>query len=85
MSNELLYISFQVICITTFFFRKRTLESKSNLMMVDLLPLELPDDLNFVECLLKEFYEKTGSAVAQRILSNWPASAKSFTKVCCFL
>lgn len=50
-------------------------------MMVDLLPVDLPEDVSFVENLLKEFFEKTGSAVAQRILSSWPASAKSFTKV----
>ncbi|XP_035214199.1 putative glutamate synthase [NADPH] [Stegodyphus dumicola] len=60
---------------------KRSLESRSNLMMVDLLPLELSEDLNFVENLLKEFFEKTGSAVAQRLLSTWPASAKNFVKV----
>lgn len=62
-------------------FRKNTLESKSNLMMVDLLPLERSEDLSFVESLLKEYYEKTDSAIAQRILANWPASAKSFVKV----
>ncbi|KAF8774298.1 Glutamate synthase [NADH] like protein [Argiope bruennichi] len=60
---------------------KKTLASRSNLMMVDLLPLELSEDLSFVESILKEFYEKTGSAVAQRILAGWPSSAKSFVKV----
>ncbi|XP_071038942.1 uncharacterized protein [Parasteatoda tepidariorum] len=60
---------------------KRILESRSNLMMVDLLPLQQSEDLNFVENVLKEFYEKTGSAVAQRLLSNWPTSAKLFVKV----
>lgn len=49
--------------------------------MVDLFRLELPEDLNFVESLMKEFFDKTGSEVAQRLLSNWPASAKSFVKV----
>lgn len=61
--------------------KNKTLESRSNLSMVDLLPLDLPEDLNFVESLLKEFHEKTGSSVAQMILSDWPKSAANFTKV----
>ena len=49
--------------------------------MVDLLPMEKDEDLLFVEALLREFSEKTGSRVALRILENWPESAKKFTKV----
>lgn len=50
-------------------------------MMIDIFDLEKSNDLEFVECILKEFYEKTGSAVAQKVLAGWPASAKLFVKV----
>lgn len=56
-------------------------ENKCNKMMVDLLPLELPEDLEQVESLIREFYDLTGSAVAAALLSKWPESAKQFTKV----
>ncbi|KAG8184761.1 hypothetical protein JTE90_019357 [Oedothorax gibbosus] len=59
----------------------RTLEDRSNMMMIDIFDLEQSKDLEFVESILKEFYEKTGSAVAQKILAGWPASAKLFVKV----
>ena len=49
--------------------------------MVDLLPLDKEEDILFVEALLREFSEKTGSLVALRILDNWPENAKKFTKV----
>lgn len=49
--------------------------------MVDLLPLDQDNDLLFVEALLREFSDKTGSKVAQRILAEWPQSAAHFTKV----
>ena len=49
--------------------------------MVDLLPMEKEEDIIFVEALLREFSEKTGSLVALRILENWPENVKKFTKV----
>ena len=49
--------------------------------MVDLLPLDKEEDILFVEALLREFSEKTGSLVALRILENWPANVSKFTKV----
>jgi glutamate synthase (NADPH/NADH) len=49
--------------------------------MVELLPLELPEDIKLVEDLLKEFQAKTGSNIASTILSEWPGSARHFTKV----
>lgn len=49
--------------------------------MVDLLPLELSEDLDTVEALIREFYDVTGSAVAASLLSKWPETAKLFVKV----
>lgn len=55
---------------------------KCNQQMVELLPLELPEDQQFVEDLLREFNEKTGSLVAADLLQDWPAQASKFVKVC---
>lgn len=49
--------------------------------MVELLPLELSEDLQFVEDLLREFNEKTGSLLAADLLKDWPAQASKFVKV----
>lgn len=55
--------------------------SKCNPQMVELLPLEKEDDLEFVENLLRQFHDKTGSQVAANLLTDWPAQASQFTKV----
>lgn len=49
--------------------------------MVELLPLELPEDLQFVEDLLHQFNKRTGSLVAADLLKDWPAQASKFVKV----
>lgn len=49
--------------------------------MVELLALEASEDLEFVEDLLRQFHDKTGSQVAAEILADWPAQASSFVKV----
>ncbi|KAH9630612.1 hypothetical protein HF086_007036 [Spodoptera exigua] len=54
---------------------------KCNHEMVELLPLELQDDLDYVEQLLKEFHEYTGSLIAEEFLKTWPEPAKKFIKV----
>lgn len=54
---------------------------KVNTELVELLPLELTTDVQLVKNLLKDFQEKTGSLVAQRILENWPEEQKRFVKV----
>lgn len=59
----------------------KNLEKKCNIGMVELLELKETADLEFVEHLLKEFVEKTESAIAQDILSDWPAKAENFVKV----
>lgn len=56
-------------------------KSKCNHEMVELLPLELNDDLNEVEKLLKEFVEYTGSIIAKELLETWPEPVKMFVKV----
>ncbi|XP_018022904.1 glutamate synthase [NADH] isoform X2 [Hyalella azteca] len=59
----------------------KNLEKKCNTSMVELLPLEKEEDLAYVANLLKLFVEKTGSIVAEDILSDWPAKASNFVKV----
>ncbi|XP_026675773.1 glutamate synthase 1 [NADH], chloroplastic [Diaphorina citri] len=54
---------------------------KCNMEMVELLPLELPEDLDYVKSLLVEFHEKTESEIAKNLLQTWPAPAKQFVKV----
>nr|XP_027206472.1 putative glutamate synthase [NADPH] [Penaeus vannamei] len=56
-------------------------KNKCNPQMVELLPLEKEDDLEFVENLLRQFHDKTGSQVAANLLTDWPAQASQFTKV----
>ncbi|KAL4232715.1 hypothetical protein ACF0H5_007403 [Mactra antiquata] len=54
---------------------------KCNQESVALESLELPDDIEFVQGLLKEFIEKTGSTLAQHILDNWHTEKSYFVKV----
>ncbi|XP_064488829.1 uncharacterized protein LOC135400829 isoform X2 [Ornithodoros turicata] len=56
-------------------------KTKCNTSTVDLFPLELAEDLEKVESLIREFYDLTGSAVAAALLSKWPEPAKDFVKV----
>lgn len=49
--------------------------------MVELLPVEESDDLLFIEALMRQFHDKTGSKVAARLLADWPAQANKFVKV----
>ncbi|ODN06304.1 Glutamate synthase [NADH], amyloplastic [Orchesella cincta] len=55
--------------------------NKCNPEMVELLPLELPEDLKLVKELLEEFQTKTGSEIAGRLLQDWPSGARHFVKV----
>lgn len=49
--------------------------------MVELLPLEKKEDLDYIESLLREFQAKTGSLVAEDLLKSWPEPSKDFIKV----
>jgi len=55
--------------------------SKCNMEMVQLFPLELEEDIKYVEGLLKEFQEKTGSLIAEDLLKTWPSPTSRFVKV----
>lgn len=50
--------------------------------MVELLPLDQPEDIEYVKNLLIEFNEKTGSVIAADLLSTWPEPTTRFIKVC---
>lgn len=55
--------------------------SKCNMEMVQLFPLELEEDIKYVEGLLKEFQLKTGSLIAEDLLKTWPVPTSRFVKV----
>ncbi len=50
--------------------------------MVELEPVVKDIDITWLQQILREFQEKTGSEVAEEILQNWPESCKDFVKVC---
>jgi glutamate synthase domain-containing protein 3 len=54
---------------------------RCNHELVDLEPLEGPDDINLVRSLVERHVEYTGSDHAARILSRWGRSAGMFVKV----
>lgn len=54
---------------------------KVNPELVELLPLELPDDVSHIKELLQDFIEKTGSKIAKDILDNWAQEQAKFVKV----
>ncbi|XP_025204305.1 putative glutamate synthase [NADPH] isoform X1 [Melanaphis sacchari] len=56
-------------------------KSKCNTEMVELLPLDRKEDLNYVQSLLEEFVLKTESVIASKLLDSWPHSASKFIKV----
>ncbi|OXU24667.1 hypothetical protein TSAR_002428 [Trichomalopsis sarcophagae] len=56
-------------------------KSKCNPEMVELLPLNGKKDIDYVQKLLEEFVEKTGSLIAQELLQIWPEPTNRFFKV----
>ncbi|XP_012539553.2 putative glutamate synthase [NADPH] isoform X1 [Monomorium pharaonis] len=56
-------------------------KSKCNPEMVELLPLNKPEEIAYVKQLLEEFIEKTGSLIAQDLLATWPEPTTRFVKV----
>ena len=54
---------------------------RCNMEMVDLEPLEEPEDLELVKGLLERHIGYTGSTVAERLVRDWPAAAARFKKV----
>ena len=61
--------------------RERQFDSMCNKTSVDLESLELDEDCQFIQDLLKEFHEKTGSQRALQILQNWAQEKQFFVKV----
>ncbi|KYN05005.1 Glutamate synthase [NADH], amyloplastic [Cyphomyrmex costatus] len=56
-------------------------KSKCNPEMVELLPLNKPEEIAYVKQLLEEFIEKTDSLIAQDLLATWPEPTTRFVKV----
>ena len=54
---------------------------RCNREMVDLEPLEEPEDLDLVRGLMERHREYTGSTVAEGLLRRWPGAARQFVKV----
>jgi glutamate synthase (ferredoxin) len=56
-------------------------ESRCNRELVDLEPLEQPEDVELVRELITRHAQYTGSELAVRLLCDWSATAASFVKV----
>jgi glutamate synthase (ferredoxin) len=54
---------------------------RCNRQMVDLEPLEDPDDVELVRDLLIQHAGYTGSTIAARLLSDWDAAQAKFVKI----
>lgn len=54
---------------------------KTNAQTVEMLLLDREDDKLLVKKLLEEFFQYTGSLVAEKILRTWPAECGKFVKV----
>lgn len=61
--------------------KERRFDSMCNKASVDLESLDLDEDSDFIQNLLKEFHEKTGSVRALDILQNWAQEKQFFIKV----
>lgn len=53
--------------------------------MVELLPLNQQEDIDYVKGLLEEFKEKTGPVIADQLLASWPEPTARFVKVSNFV
>uniref|UniRef100_UPI002ADD9C28 GltB/FmdC/FwdC-like GXGXG domain-containing protein n=1 Tax=Tepidiforma sp. TaxID=2682230 RepID=UPI002ADD9C28 len=58
-----------------------TFHTRCNMEMVELEPLQEPEDIDLVRGLLERHVEYTGSTVAARLLEHWDESVKKFVKV----
>lgn len=73
--------TFHCITLDAFVGRERRFDSMCNKASVDLESLDLDEDSDFIQNLLKEFHEKTGSVRALDILQNWAQEKQFFIKV----
>lgn len=58
-----------------------TFRGKTNATTVEMLLLDRKEDKNLVKTLLEEFFEHTGSLIAENILRTWPSECGKFVKV----
>ena len=56
-------------------------QSRCNSQMVELLPVEKEEDLEFLKTTVEQFTEATGSEVGQGLLATWDQSVSLFVKV----
>jgi glutamate synthase (ferredoxin) len=61
--------------------RDGDLERRCNREMVTLSPLEDPDELAEVHAMIERHVRFTGSALGERILAAWEATAPSFVRI----
>ncbi|ESO02185.1 hypothetical protein HELRODRAFT_65256 [Helobdella robusta] len=61
--------------------REKQFRSRCNLEMVALEDVDEDEDKKWLEDILKEFVQKTGSTLASSLLDNWEASLQDFIKV----
>ena len=61
--------------------REKLFRGRCNTDMVDIEPVDLPEDKEWLHSILEEFFEKTGSTLAKSLLDGWPASLNLFHKV----
>ncbi|MBZ0166171.1 MAG: glutamate synthase large subunit, partial [Candidatus Omnitrophica bacterium] len=54
---------------------------KCNMGMVELFPVELPEDIAELKTLIQNHRDYTGSTVAEGVLNNWDAALPQFVKV----
>ncbi|WP_101757162.1 glutamate synthase large subunit [Oceanicoccus sp. KOV_DT_Chl] len=63
------------------FDRDGTFASKCNMEMVELEPLQKPEDIADLKALIEEHKEETGSDVAEELLADWDNAITRFVKV----
>ena len=61
--------------------RAKDFNAKCNKESVAIESVVDAEDLNWLQEILKEFVDKTGSKIAEEILHDWPAATKDFVKV----
>ncbi|KFD67556.1 hypothetical protein M514_03507 [Trichuris suis] len=61
--------------------KKKTFRSVCNLGSVDLDPVESAEDKERLLDLIQEFFDVTGSEVAEKLLKKWPRPMRHFVKV----
>lgn len=62
--------------------REKMFRNRCNTDMVDIEPVDLPEDKDWLHNILVEFENKTGSELAKSLIDGWPNSLNLFHKVC---